>query len=136
MSSLSIRTALQNRLLGMPLAIQTVFEGQEFSPSDGVPYQTVRLIPSAPLNPTFGNDYYREVGTFRVRLFYPSRSGPGAITSQAERIRDWFPRGLSLVSGDITTIIEGTPSISDSRLEDERMVVVVDIKYFASVFLT
>jgi Bacteriophage related domain of unknown function len=135
MSILDVRSALQNRLAAMPNGIVSAFEGVPYDPVAGTPYQTVTLIPGAPLNPSFGNDYYREIGILRIRLFYPSRQGVGAITVQAQRLRDWFYRGLTVSSGSIETIIQRTPSISSCTIVGDRLVQSVDIQYFASVFI-
>lgn len=134
MSIVKVTKALEKRLASMPLNISTFKEGLDNKPVEGTPYQTEVLIPSVPLNPTFGDTYYREVGTYRIRLFYPSRQGKGAILTQAERIRDWFYRGLSLNQDDITVIIERTPTITSTTLFGDRISIAVDVIYFASVY--
>lgn len=137
MSLLDIRTALYSRVASMPDAIpalQTSKEGVRFEPTPDTPYQALTLIPAEPENPTFGDDYYRENGIFRIRLFYPSRKGLGEVTTQAQKIRSWFYRGLSLPSGDIEVHIQRTPSISEGRSTEDRIVQIVDVRYYVHVF--
>lgn len=133
-SATAIRTALQNRLAALPSTIDTVREGERYDPKPDVPYQTVSLVRFDPLNPTYGDAYYREQGLLRVRLFYPDGKGSGAATRQAEAIREWFPRGSSYESDGIVTTITRTPAISTGAIVRDRYVLTVDIRFHASVY--
>lgn len=135
MSLLSIRTAIQTRLLAMPQTLTLSRENTQFTPPADAPYQSLVLLPQTPENPTFGNDYYREVGIARVYLYYPLSSGPGGAEAQAEKIRNWFPRGLTLQQDGLDIIIRRTPSISVGSVISNKYVKIVDINYFTSVFI-
>lgn len=130
-----LRKGLQNWLLSMPDCLaNTVFEGQRFNPTKDVAYQTVQILTQDPENPTFGSNFWREKGMMRVRLYYPDGQGPGPIILQAEKIRNRFPRGLTITEGGAEVHIQRTPSISTGVVVGDRYVVTVDIKYFVSVF--
>lgn len=135
-SLFAITVALRTRLAAMPDNIASYFEGegqpQFTNPS---PFQTVTLIPATPANPTLNSDYYREEGVLRIRLFYPNREGVGAILTQAERIREWFPRGTTVIHDNIKTIVRLTPSISGTSVINDKLSLVVDITYFTSVYV-
>lgn len=137
MSIAQVRAGLETRLVSVPGGIpaaQTAFENVSFIPTQGVNYQTVTLAPSPPENPTFGDGYYRENGIFRVRLYFQNSLGVNATQIAAEKIRDWFKRGTSVVSGGIITTVLRTPDISMGMLIDDRYSLTINIRYFASVF--
>ena len=133
MSIVSITKALEKKLLQLTPSITTVFDATSSKPQADQPYQTVNVIPDAPLNTTLGDSYYREEGMLRIRLFYPDRSGKGAILQRAENIRDLFYRGLSLEQDSVIVIIQRTPRISGVSTIGDRLVLAIDIMYFASI---
>jgi hypothetical protein len=85
----AIRGALQVQLLTLGWADQTAFEGKQFTPTAGVPYQQVDTIFAEPN--TYGvRGEAQERGVFQVTLKYPTNSGAGVSGARAEAIRTAF----------------------------------------------
>jgi hypothetical protein len=133
MSIVSIRAALEVRLTSIAPSIQTAWENAPFSPTAGVAYQSVFLMPAAPENPTFGDGFYREIGLLQVSLFYPLQAGPKAAADRAELIRTTFKRGTSMVSGTVTVRVARTPEIGQGRVDGDRWHVPVRVVWFAGI---
>jgi hypothetical protein len=134
MSISSIRVALETHLNTISPAIQYAYENVPFTPTTGVPYALVYLLPATPANPTMGDGYYREQGIFQVTLMFPLQAGPKTAADRAEKIREAFKRGTTLTSGSIQVIIDRTPEISQGRVDGDRWSVPCKIRWFSSVF--
>ena len=134
MSLASVRIALESKLNAMTPALSTAWENVPFTPVTGTPYQRAYLMPATPANPTMGDGYYREQGIFQVTLMYPLQAGPKTAADRAELIRAAFKRGTSMTSGGITTIIERTPEIGQGRVDGDRWMQIVRIRWFAGIY--
>ena len=134
MSLASVRIALETKLNSMTPALSTAWENVPFTPVSGTPYQAAYLLPATPANPTMGDGYYREQGIFQVTLMYPLQAGPKTAADRAELIRAAFKRGTSMTSGGITTIIERTPEIGQGRVDGDRWMQIVRIRWFAGIY--
>lgn len=133
MSSLpAVRVALETQLATITPAIETAYENMPFLPTVDVPYQQVTLLAAAPNNIEIGPAYV-EQGIFQVNLFFPKDAGAAAVTTQAELIRAAFPFRSSLVSGGVTVNIVGTPEIGPARVDGDRFMVPVKVKWQARV---
>jgi hypothetical protein len=130
---IDIKRAFEVALSNLNSDIDTAFVAVPFQPREGVPYQKLQHAPKPVLNPTIGDNYYREVGEFQVFLCYPSRNGSLAALQKAQLIRDTFFRGHTLVEGGTTIVVEKTPRIAGEFMADDRCIVPVIITYFASV---
>lgn len=133
----NIRKAFEKRLIAMPNGLgtsKTAFENTPFTPIESDPYQMSRLVPVDAENPTFGDDYSREIGFWQVVLSYPKGQGVGAMTAMAEKIKSYFKRGTTLTEGTDRVIVERTPSISSIYITDTRAELVVRIKYYCEQF--
>lgn len=135
MSHMAIKEAFEKSLAAMPDTISTAYENAKFKSVDGVPYQAVKLVPKPPLNPVYGNDYYRERGFFRLLLFFPLQEGTAEAATYAQKVRDWFYRGRTLQEDGLDIIIATTPQISGASKIDDRYVIGIDVEYFASVYI-
>lgn len=133
MSMTAIRAALETKLNAMTPALATARENLPYTPIAGTAYQALFLMPATPENPTMGDGYYREQGIFQVSLFYPLQAGPKAATDRAILIRTAFKRGTSLVSGTTTVRIDKTPEIGQGRVDGDRWMVPVKIRWFAGI---
>jgi hypothetical protein len=132
MSIVSVRAALSTKLNGMTPALSTAWENVPFTPVTGTPYQSAFVLPSVE-NPTMGDDYHRLIGIFQVSLKYPLNAGTATSEARAELIKTTFKRGTSMTSGAVTVIVEKTPEISQGRAEDDRWVIPIKIRWFASI---
>jgi hypothetical protein len=133
MSQSAISNALETRLAAIASPIATAWENVNFTPTAGVPYQSVDVLFAEPENPTFGNAFNRQRGLLQVSLRYPANTGRQAALTRAEAIKNWFPRGLSLAASGITTTIERTPEIAKGGADDDRYIINVRIRFFANL---
>ena len=69
----------------------------------------------------------------KVSLAYPLGAGPSAATTRAELIRSTFYRGASFTSGGVTVTISRTPEIAPGRVEEDRWVVPVRVRFHAHI---
>lgn len=135
MSTLSdITKAFNKRLSTITPSIQTAYEAVSFTPTPGVPYQRVQLIPSRPLNPTLGQVYHRERGSYQILLCYPNNVGTISVLDRAELTRSYFQQGDSFLEGSTRVIIQGTPYIAGTSTVQDRTVLPLIISYYAEVF--
>ncbi len=111
----------------------TAYENSKFEPTNGTPFQRLKLVPREPENPTLGDGFHREVGQFQVFLCYPTNAGAGAAMARAAVIKNAFPRGTTLIEGTTRVIVRRTPQISGGMTIQDRYVVPVLIEYFANV---
>lgn len=132
MSLQSIKTALETRLKAMPNALPTQWENVAFTPPAGA-YQRADLLPATPENPELFGNVYRELGTFQVTLLYPIDGGGGVVYGMAEAVRDWFARGTSLESGNVTVVVGYTPAIGPKFVDQDRFVLPVSVRYWAYI---
>lgn len=130
MSLVAIRSALETALAAITPAIATAWENTPYTPVTGTPYQRVYLLAAEPANPEMGR-LTRDQGFMQVSLAYPLGAGPAAPTARAELIRAAFKRGATFAASGITTIIERTPEIAPGRVEEDRFVVPVRIRFYA-----
>lgn len=133
MSIVSVRAALQTKLNAIPGGIPVAWENVDYTPIAGTPYQAAYVIPAEPENPTMGDDYYREQGIFQISLFYPIQNGTLTCETRAELIRTTFKRGESMTSGSVTVRINKTPEISQGRVDGDRWMIPIKIRYFAGI---
>lgn len=132
MSLPAVRAALEIALAAMSPALGTSWENGEYVPVPGTPYQRVWLMPAEPANVEIG-PRYTEQGLFQIDLAYPLNAGPSAATARAELLRTTFPRGASFTASGVTTSIERTPEIRPGRVEDDRWIVPVRIRFYAHI---
>jgi len=133
MSALLIRSALELALTAMTPSLQTAYENAKFTPVVGTPYQQVTLLLAEPANPVVGVDFHTELGFLQVDLKYPLSAGPGPATTRAELIRTTFHRGASFTASGVTVNIERTPEIMPGRVEEDRFVIPVRIRFYAHI---
>jgi hypothetical protein len=91
------------------------------------------MLLATPANPVIGPDFHTEQGFLQIDLAYPLNKGPGEATARAELIRSTFPRGASFTASGVTVTIERTPEIMPGRVEPDRFVVPVRIRFYAHI---
>lgn len=112
MGMIDIRSLLETQLDTALPKIKTVWENQFFAESEQqLPYQTVEIVPNAPLNLEMSSNYI-EKGILHVSLFYPMGDGVADIIARAELIRSLFPFRSTLNNSTTVVLITGTPEIS------------------------
>jgi hypothetical protein len=133
MSTSQIRAALETALATVTPNLPTEYENVNFEPPASGAYQRTHLMPGDPVNDTFGDDQKREQGIFQVLLYYPTGTGPGAATAQAELIKTKFKRGSTFTNGGISVTISNTPTIAPALFSDDRYLIPIRIRYWAYV---
>ena len=133
----NIRKAFEKYLVVMPQGLglsKTAFENITFTPVLNQPYQLSRLVPLPVENPTFGDNYNREVGFYQIVLSYPKGNGVGNITAMADKVKDYFKRGTTLIEGSDKIIIDRTPEISQVYINDNRAEITIRIRYYSEQY--
>lgn len=133
MSVVDIRAALEARLQSMADYLgdaNTQWENTAFTPADAA-YQSVYLLLADPINPEMGG-YIQQQGYMQVTLRYPANKGSGDAAAQAQKIRGWFYKGLSLAANGFTVTINKTPTVSPGANDGDRYAVPVKIKFYAN----
>jgi hypothetical protein len=134
MSAVLVRAALEVALAAMTPALSTAYENAPFTPVVDTPYQRVTLLLAPPANNEIGRDgLYMEQGFMQVDLAYPLNAGPKPATARAELIRTTFYRGASFTASGVTVNIERTPEIMPARVEEDRYVVPVRVRFYAHI---
>ena len=133
----NIRKVFEQYLVVMPQGLgqtKTAFENVTFTPKVDQPYQLSRLVPLPVENPTFGDNYNREVGFYQVVLSYPKGKGVGTLATMADMVKDYFKRGTTLVEGSDKIIIDRTPEISSVYINDNRAEITIRIRYYSEQY--
>ena len=128
MSLAAIRIALETALDAMSPSIQTAWENMPYQPVVGTPYQAVYMLTATPDNREIGAGY-TEQGILQVNLFYPLDAGPAAALARAELIRATFPYAATFTATSGSVLITQTPEIAPARIEDDRYLVPVKIRF-------
>lgn len=132
MSMLKIRNALESKLAAFAdtKSLPVVWENIKTIPTGS--YLKAFLFPANTQDPSFGNKHIRYSGMFRV-TYYTIGLNAGMVpaTTLVEDLVAYFPRGLQLVSGGLTTRILNTPSISSPGYEGNYMYITTEIFYMA-----
>lgn len=133
----NIRKAFEKSLAAMPQglgAANTAYENTTFTPKADFPHQLSRLVPLPVENPTFGDNYNREIGFYQVVLSYPKGKGVGTLATMADMVKDYFKRGTTLVEGSDKIIIDRTPEISSVYINDNRAEITIRIRYYSEQY--
>ena len=133
----NIRKAFEKYLVIMPQGlgqVKTAFENTTFTPVLTQPHQLSRLVPLPVENPTYGDNYNREVGFYQVVLSYPKGEGVGALATMADKVKDYFKRGTTLVENTDKIIIDRTPEISSVYINDNRAEITIRIRYYSEQY--
>ena len=133
----NVRKAFEKKLVVMPQGLgqsKTAFENITFTPVLNQPHQLSRLVPLPVENPTFGDNYNREIGFYQVVLSYPKGKGVGDITTMADKVKDYFKRGTTLIEGSDKIIVDRTPEISPVYINDNRAEITIRIRYYSEQY--
>jgi hypothetical protein len=133
----NIRKAFEKMLVALPNGLgsaNTAYENVSFTPVSTQPYQLSRLVPLSVENPTLGDNYHREVGFYQVVLSYPKGKGVGALSTMADKVKDYFKRGTTLVEATDKIVVDRTPEISSVYINDTRAEITIRIRYYSDQF--
>jgi hypothetical protein len=131
-SNALIRQANETHLKALEPNFPTAWENVNFSPTDA-PFQTVSHLFAEPDDRGYRDSPFIQRGYMQIGLFYPTDQGPAMAQIKAEEIREHFPRGLSLDTGQFPVIVEKTPEIRGGAIEEGRYVIRVLVRFFANI---
>lgn len=134
MSALLVRAALETALAAMSPPLATAWENVPYAPVQGTPYQRATVLLAEPVNSEIGRQgLHMEQGFMQVDLAYPLNAGTHDAITRAELIRTTFYRGASFTASGVTVNIERTPEIAPGRVEADRFVIPVRIRFYAHI---
>ena len=134
MSQANIRKAFEKKLISVCPANSIAFEAVDYTPKNGTPYHSCRLVPATVQNPTLGDNYHREVGIFSVVLHYPLGVGSQQAAARAEELKLIFHRNLTIVEANTEVNISKTPSIGSGYVDNGRYCIPIRIQYYTNEF--
>ncbi len=126
-----VRKAIETAVAAITPTIDCEWENVGYTPVTGTPYQKFNLLLADPDNYGYGSGPFIEMGFFQLSLFYPLQTGPSVATIRADLIRSTFYRGLTLTSGAQSVIIEKTPTIGSGRVDGDRYMIPVKVRFFS-----
>jgi hypothetical protein len=130
---INIRRAFEKSLKSIDSTFPTAYENSSFNSTRGIAYQSCQLIPNKPDNPTFGDLYRRETGSFQVFLCFDAHKGTNEAVQKASQIQDFYHRGKTLTEGTTEVIILGTPTIAGAMITDDRYIIPILIEYYSNI---
>lgn len=128
-----IRQALETHLAALANHLPTAWENVPYTPALNTAYQWVWLLPAPSGNPMFG-DVSEERGILQIQLYYPHARGSLAAQTEAQRIMDHFPRGLTLTQDGQRVLVHQWPYMSPGRIDNGWYVLTVSVPYSAFVW--
>ena len=133
MSQLNVRNALETKLkeFAQSKSVGVCWENIKFIPTDPK-FLRATIFTSPTQDPSFGNRHRRYFGLLRVTYYTKDfNSGMGSTIAFVDSLVDYFPRGLQVTAGTLTTNITNTASVTMPGYEGAYMFIVVDIPYRA-----
>jgi hypothetical protein len=131
---MNLRQAMETHLYNLDNTFPTEYENVSFTPTSGVPYQSVNVLFSQPNDYTLAmGDKYIEQGIFQITLKYPSNRGATTVEDKAYAVRSHFKKGTILTNNDNDTIvikITQTPTITQLGVDGDRYLVAVSVPFY------
>lgn len=129
---IEIKQAFENKINSINPTIQTAYENVTFTPTAGVPYQELYLIPSTNDNRNIDGSGFISYGIFQITLKYPTGKGTKAIMERIKLYLDNFVSGENLPEENgITTNILNTPEVVNLGTSGDRIIYAISINYQA-----
>jgi hypothetical protein len=131
----AIRNILNSRLSSSFPTLSIAWENTNFTPPTNAPHVRVSFLPSETrpaANHASAMDF--ESGIYQLDLYVPQNTGTANADATAREIRRQFKRGLALFDvNNIQVMIQGTPSVSDGRIEGPFWRSRITVPWFAYV---
>jgi len=121
-----VRVASRVHLQQLDSVISTDWEGKDFTPQNGVEYQSVYLMSGAVIDHTL-SDSSKHNYILQVTLKYPANEGTYSIETKASALVAHFNRGLLLERNGLKIRVEDTPIIANLGVEGDREIRAVSI---------
>ena len=128
---IEIKQAFENKINSITPTIQTAYENVTFTPTAGVPYQELYLIPATNDNIFVSGDGFISYGIFQITLKYPTGKGTKDILDRVRLYLGNFKSGDNLVQDGITINILNTPKFVNLGMSGDRIIYAISINYQA-----
>jgi hypothetical protein len=126
-----IKQAGETHLKALAPAFPTAWENVNFKPPVG-PFQVPTWLFADPDDRGGADAPYLQRGIFTITLAYPTNQGGGAAEAKAKEIRQHFKKATTIVTtGGFNVIVEKEPEITGGRIEGDRYIVRVLIRFYA-----
>ena len=123
-----VRVATRVHLETIANNIETDYEGDTFTPTNEVEYQSVHLLIGAIDDFTIAHaDSSTHNYILQVTLRYPTNKGTYKVETKASEIVAHFDRGLLLERNGLKIRVEKTPEVVNLGVEGDREVRAVSI---------
>ena len=111
----------------------TAWENTPFTPKAGTAWQAVHGLPSQTLNPSYGDDFERLVGTLQVMLVHPKNEGRHNAQERAQMLCDGFKRGTTLIAAGVRVLVDRSPWVGPAMNDGAWYRLPVSIPYIVDV---
>ena len=118
-----------NSQLSTLTPIDTVHEGQEYSPEADKEYMELYLKPAIEDNVFLNQVGYESKGFFQITLSYPASGGIGALLTKVEEIKTLFKSKFSFKQDNLTISILKGLEVKNLGLNGDRLVYAIRINY-------
>lgn len=126
---IKIQQAFEEAINSISPTIATEYQNVSFTPTNGVPYQQLFILPASNDDLFIDTSNFEASGIFQITLRYPSGKGMKAVSERAELYVSSFYTGRKLVKDDVKVRVLDTPTIRNLGIDGDRVVVVVSISY-------
>ncbi len=126
--SAALDAYLQTQIAGNTLDI--AWEADGYMPQGGRPYLRIALSSyvRVPLGPG-PNTTFSERGSYTIAVVWPVGSGKAAAIAQADKIKGYFPRGLSLALAGQAPLIVTYASLATAGDDGAWLTVPVTVNW-------
>lgn len=128
-----IRTAFQSYLNTITPTIATAYEGGNYTPVSGTPYQEVYILPADNVNDTIDEKSYFASGIFQINLRYPFGVGVKDIESRIELYMQNFYFNQKITKDDLDIYLTSTPRYTNLGKDGDRIVYSFYVNYRAYI---
>jgi len=128
---LEIKQAFEIKLNSINPTIATAYENAPFTPTNGVPYQELTLLPSYNDSEYINDKQYVSYGLVQITIKYPTTKGAKDVLDRVKLYMNNFVRGDTLTNGGINIKIKSTPIAVNLGTIGDRYVYAISINYKA-----
>jgi hypothetical protein len=128
-----IRQAMETHLQTLDPDFATAWENKDFKPTDA-PFQVPTFLFAEPDDRGFRDSPFTQRGILTVTLAFPLNEGPGKAEAKAEEVRNYYDRGLSLLTSEgFSVVVDRTPEITGGEVQENRYIIRVRIRFYAHI---
>ena len=129
MSLISIYNAFDEHIGTVAPTIDTVHEGQSYTPTAGVAYQELFIKPAIDENLFIGDVGYSSKGFFQITLRYPTGEGLGNILTRVEAYKALFKKQFELTKDGLKISILKDLQVVNLGVDGDRLVYAIRANY-------